>query len=154
MSLLKNATMIFAVPSWADGKNDDGSWVDTEVKIFSTDGNTYIGFGHFQDASGITKNADRTMPIEMSGGINQLDSSTITKLSIKVTYWFEGVGPGHSDHWTFRKELLLTFADGTIMSSGYNEPAHNVDFEDGKQDVGPIETTHFFDHRTLVPPYQ
>jgi hypothetical protein len=154
MSLLKKAEVIFAVPSWADGKNDDGSWVDTEIKIHSTDGNTYVGFGHFGDASGITKNADRTMPIEMSGGINQLDNNTITKLSIKITYWFVGVGRGHSDHWTFRKELLLTFTDGTVVSSGYNDPPHEVDFEDNKQDVGPTEITRFYDHRTLVPPFQ
>jgi len=154
MSLLTKVEVIFAVPMWADGKNDDGSWVDAEIKILSTDGNTYIGFGHFQNSSGITNNADRVMPIEMSGGINQLDSNTITKLSIKVTFWFEGVGPGHSDHWTFRKELLLSFADGTIISSGYNDPVHEVYFGDGRQDVGPNEMTHFFNHRTLVPPYQ
>lgn len=153
MSLLKSAEILFITPAWADGKNDDSSMVDAEIKIYSTDGNVYVGYGHFRDGSGITKNGDRKMPIEMSGGINQLDNKTITKLSIKITYWLEA-GRFHSDHWTFRREVVLTFADGTIVSSGYNEPAYNVDFEDDRQDIGPIEITRFLDHRTLTgPPY-
>jgi hypothetical protein len=141
MSLLKKAELIFAIPAWADGKNDDGSMVDAEIKISSTDGNLYVGFGHFRDGSGIPKNGDRLMPLEMSGGINQLDNSTITKLSIKITYYFEGIGRGHSDHWTFRRELVLTFSDGTVVSSGVNDPAYDVEFQDDKEDIGPIEIT-------------
>ncbi len=152
-NFLTKAEVLYATPGWGDGKNDDSSMVDTEILIKSSDGNLYAGFGKFRDGTGITKNGDRTMPIEMSGGINQLDKSTITKLTIQETYWLEA-GRFHSDHWDLRRELILTFADGTQLYSGYNDPAEMIDFADDKQDIKPIITSQFYNLRTLKPPYQ
>lgn len=147
--VLKSASMTYAVPAWGDGKNDDGSYVDGIIQVYSTDGNVYTGFGHFKDGSGITKNGERDMTIQMSGGINQLQKGTITKIVFTTVFWFEGVGIGHSDHWTFRDEAVLTFSDNSIVASGYNDPAHEADFNDDKYEFDD-SSFQFYDHRTLI----
>jgi hypothetical protein len=130
---LVQATCAFKTPgSYGDGKNKNGSFVDTWVDIDCYD-YLYSGHGGFGDDTEIDNGGIRDMPIGFSSfdqrkiffdGITNIN---VTILGNKPDQTDNDI-PTSEDVWNLRWEFIMTFKKGQILSTGYTDPAYPYKF--------------------------
>jgi len=159
-NLLTQVIATVATPGWGDGKNGNDSYVDLSVIIRTTDGAEHRTGAHLGDNTGIGQNNAiyPTFPLSSSlGNLSTIKYEDVNEVQLDVLYYKPNADITTSDAWDVRFEVCLSFQNGSVLATGYNEPAKHLEFHNYPHKQGltvfNVKRAGMFNAPTLVSPF-
>jgi hypothetical protein len=154
---LTRADIIFSTPEWGDGKNMNSSIIAGTVVLTMNSGEKIVGNGELRDGTEIRPGIDWGMGLSFKNP-ELIEFDSIKTIGLNLTMYKPDQMPdAREDEWDFRREVLLTFKDQKIISTGYNDPPLHIKFPKFAhrgEFVDNYSKTQFKYKRTLLPPFK